>query len=63
MKNRPASHSANCQSTFLTEQITVRELMRSRVYQEVKDHNDRHALRHQRTPSLMTHCSRGEVTP
>ncbi len=24
---------------FLTEQITVRELIRSRVYQEVKDHN------------------------
>ena len=24
---------------FLTERITVRELIRSRVYQEVKDHN------------------------
>ena len=26
---------------FLTERITVRELIRSRVYQEVKDHNAR----------------------
>lgn len=26
---------------FLTERITVRELIRSRVYQEVKDHNVR----------------------
>lgn len=28
---------------FLTERITVRELIRSRVYQEVKDHNVRAA--------------------
>lgn len=28
---------------FLTERITVRELIRSRVYQEVKDHNVRTA--------------------
>ena len=26
---------------FLTEHVTVRELIRSRVYQEVKDHNFR----------------------
>jgi len=29
---------------FLTERITVRELIRSRVYQEVKDHNVRAAV-------------------
>lgn len=29
---------------FLTEQITVRELIRSRVYQEVKDHNAKENL-------------------
>jgi hypothetical protein len=28
---------------FLTERITVRELIRSRVYQEVQDHNTRRA--------------------
>ena len=30
--------------SLLTEQVTVRELIRSRVYQEVKDHNVRGAL-------------------
>lgn len=29
---------------FLTERITVRELIRSRVYQEVKDHNAKQNL-------------------
>ncbi|MCG3130704.1 MAG: hypothetical protein FLDDKLPJ_01475 [Phycisphaerae bacterium] len=34
---------------FLTERITVRELIRSRVYQEVKDQNVRAAQGHFRT--------------
>ena len=29
---------------FLTERITIRELIRSRVYQEVKDHNAKQNL-------------------
>ena len=42
---RVRDETVNGQSTheltldFLTERITVRELIRSRVYQEVKDHN------------------------
>lgn len=36
-----AMHSIELE--FLTERITVRELIRSRVYQEVKDHNVRAA--------------------
>ncbi len=31
---------------FLTESVTVRELIRSRVYQEVTEHNARKALGH-----------------
>ena len=34
---------------FLTERVTVHELIRSRVYQEVTEHNARQRLGHQRS--------------
>jgi hypothetical protein len=43
---------------FLTERISVRELIRSRVYQEVKDHNVR-AVQAQAEPNVY----RGLVRP
>jgi hypothetical protein len=43
---------------ILDETITIRELIRSRVYQEVQDHNRRHQAAHDRVEAF-----RGLVTP
>jgi hypothetical protein len=54
---------------FLTEQVTVRELIRSRVYQEVTEHNARLVLDGSRTfrglvqPLLEERVLNGERSP
>jgi hypothetical protein len=47
---------------FLTERITVRELIRSRVYQEVKDRNVRAAQSAAATKTVADRTSWGSVS-
>src|SRR5262245_251145 len=47
---------------FLSERVTVRELIRSRVYQEVKDQNVR-AMQAVSEPNARARAYRGLVTP